>query len=129
MDDPLEAEADRVAGQMMQTPAPAGSITATPHQIIRSSNANEQQGTRQRVPFGSHGTAKRPALCMTCSNPLGARSIPRTAPTSSRASGVISAACACIPMQRRHGPQALLTHRPTQLGHTLFSAKGSTHHE
>jgi outer membrane protein OmpA-like peptidoglycan-associated protein len=62
VDDPLEAQADRVADQMMQTPAPAGSVTPTPHQIIRTRNVSEQEGALQRVPSGSHGTAEAPGI-------------------------------------------------------------------
>ena len=63
VDDPLEHEADRVADQIMLTPAPGVSTTNTPPQVSRKCSACEEEERLQKRPNGPQPSeAEAPAI-------------------------------------------------------------------
>jgi hypothetical protein len=107
-DDRFEEEADRMADQVMRMPAPAFSVAPAPPRISRKcAECEEKERTLQKKAAGPQaGAGDAPATVHDVLRSPGQPLDWLPEATSSRASGMISGACACIAARRlsnRHG--------------------------
>ena len=114
-----EKEADRVAEQVMRTPAPGHAFTPVPLQISRMCAECEEEEEGESRQREQALPATRQRSCTKSCDRRANSSRPRRERISNRASGVISAECAYTPMLTRQigkSPECLGLHVGTARG-------------
>jgi hypothetical protein len=121
VNDPLEREADRVAGEVMRMPDFKVSVGAEPSQMRRLL-ARRRRRRRRCGPSPPRRCKQSltgpPTSYMRCSVLRGSRWTLRLVPSSSLASAMISVACGSISMKGRTPPRDRLARLPTQWART-----------